>query len=69
MGRKIIPRSGNITFACGATPVTIVITQPGGLIIPGGSLTLKNLSVAKGLSLSGDGRASVKMRERPNLGV
>ncbi len=28
--------SGNITFACSAAPVTIVITQPGGLIIPGG---------------------------------
>lgn len=77
--------SGDITFACGAAPVTIVITQPGGLIIPGGvqitidgnnkiessgglasrvfvvngggSLTLKNLSVVKGSSLSDDGGA------------
>jgi len=36
MASAIAAGSGNITFTCGAAPVTVVITQPGGLVIPNG---------------------------------
>ncbi|HEX7394917.1 MAG TPA: choice-of-anchor Q domain-containing protein [Anaerolineaceae bacterium] len=36
LANAITAGSGEITFACGAAPFTIVITQPGGLVIPNG---------------------------------
>ena len=36
LASAIASGTGNITFACGAAPVTIVIATPGGLVVPSG---------------------------------
>jgi hypothetical protein len=76
LANAITAGSGDITFACGAAPVTIVIMQPGGLLIPNGvNITMDGnhpIELSGGLAwrvLVVNGGASLTLKDIENIWI